>query len=94
LTAGEIQTYYDAVRTGKNLQSGQPTPTAAATAFVNPGTFGNLLNEDQRLMAQWTDRNFRGFFDERTFDGWSNNERTGLERRLMDTLNRIHVVEK
>jgi tetratricopeptide (TPR) repeat protein len=86
LTAGEIQTYYNAVLTGRILQSNQPTPAMAATAFVNPGAWGNLLNEDQRLMAQWTDQKFNKFFDERTFDGWSNNERAGLERRLIDTL--------
>jgi tRNA A-37 threonylcarbamoyl transferase component Bud32 len=37
LTAGEIQTYYDAVLTGRNLQPNQPTRTMAATTFVNPG---------------------------------------------------------
>jgi hypothetical protein len=58
----------------------------ATTAFVNPGAFGNLLDEDQRLVAQWTDGKFRSFFDERTFDGWSNNERADLEGRLIDTL--------
>jgi hypothetical protein len=86
LTAGEIQTYYDAVRTGKNLQSGQSTPAIAATTFVNSSALGNLLNEDQRLMGQYTERKYHSFFDERTFDGWSNNERAGLERRLIDTL--------
>jgi uncharacterized protein (TIGR03435 family) len=86
LTAGEIQTYYDAVLTGRNLQSSQPTPTIAATTFVNPDVLGKLLNEDQRLMAQWTDSKFQRFFDARTFAGWSNNERAGLERRLIDTL--------
>jgi tetratricopeptide (TPR) repeat protein len=45
-----------------------------------------LLNEDQRLVAQWTDRKFNKFFDGRTFDGWSSNERAGLEGRLLDTL--------
>jgi hypothetical protein len=86
LTAGEIQTYYDAVMTSRNLQPNQPTRTMAATTFVNPGAFGNLLDEDQRLVAQWTDGKFRSFFDERTFDGWSNNERADLEGRLIDTL--------
>jgi tRNA A-37 threonylcarbamoyl transferase component Bud32/tetratricopeptide (TPR) repeat protein len=108
LTAGEIQTYYNAVRTnanlqsnqpsgyeashlggvrtGKNLQSNQPTPTIAATESINSNALGNLLNEDQRLVVQWTDRKFQGFFDQRTFDGWSNNERADLERRSIDTL--------
>jgi len=63
-----------------------PPPMIAATDLVNPRASWNLLNEDQRLMAQWTDSRFHRFFDERTFDGWSNNERAGLERRLIDTL--------
>jgi tRNA A-37 threonylcarbamoyl transferase component Bud32 len=93
LTAGEIQTYYNAVRTGKNLQSNQPTPTIAATDLVRLNAYWNLLNEDQRLVAQSTDRNFSRFFDARTFDGWSNNERAGLERRLIDTLKGPHTTE-
>ena len=64
----------------------KPTPTIAPTNLVNANAFGNLLNEDQRLVAQWTDRKFHKFFDERTFDGWSNNDRDALERRLIDTL--------
>jgi hypothetical protein len=44
------------------------------------------LNEDQRLVAQWTDSKFRRFFDERTFNGWSEKERADLERRLIDAL--------
>jgi hypothetical protein len=45
------------------------------------------LNDSQRLFVAWTDRQFRGFFDERTFAGWSASERSGLEARLMDALN-------
>jgi uncharacterized protein (TIGR03435 family) len=108
LTAGEIQTYFGAVRTNENLQSNQPlgyeanhlggvrtneslqsaqpTPTIAVTDLAGSNALGNLLNEDQRLVAQWTGRKFQRFLDERTFDGWSNNDRAGLERRLIDTL--------
>ncbi|TAL05093.1 MAG: hypothetical protein EPO07_04140, partial [Verrucomicrobia bacterium] len=46
-----------------------------------------LLNDDQRAVLAWTDRQFRSFFDARTFDGWSDDERTKLERQLIDTLN-------
>jgi len=45
------------------------------------------LNEDQRRVLAWTDRQFRGFFDARTFDGWSAEERANHEKRLIDTLN-------
>ncbi|MGO9587745.1 MAG: protein kinase domain-containing protein [Limisphaerales bacterium] len=86
LTTSEIQTYYNAVMTGGNLQPYSPAPAMAVSPFVNPGALGNLLNEDQRLVEQYTERKFHSFFDERTFDGWSNNERAGLERRLIDAL--------
>jgi hypothetical protein len=45
------------------------------------------LNADQRAVLVWTDRQFRSFFDARTFEGWSNDERTTPERRLIDALN-------
>ena len=44
------------------------------------------MTEDQRLVLAWTDRQFRSFFDQRTFAGWSDQERADLERRLLDTL--------
>ncbi|MGO8836891.1 MAG: protein kinase domain-containing protein [Limisphaerales bacterium] len=86
LTAGEIQTYYNAVMTGRNPQSYQPNQTMGAAGQVSSNAFGNLLNEDQRLVGQFTERKYQSFLDERTFDGWSNNERAGLERRLIDAL--------
>ena len=46
-----------------------------------------LLNDDQRAVLAWTDRQFRSFFDARTFDGWSEDERGALERKLIDALN-------
>lgn len=45
------------------------------------------LNDDQRAVLAWTDRQFRSFFDARTFDGWSEQERGTLERKLIDALN-------
>ncbi len=50
-------------------------------------TFLPLLNDDQRAVLAWTDRQFRSFFDARTFDGWSDEERAALEIKLMDALN-------
>jgi hypothetical protein len=44
------------------------------------------LNDDQRAVLAWTDRQFRNFFDGRTFDGWSDEERTALEKKLIDAL--------
>jgi hypothetical protein len=46
-----------------------------------------LLNEDQLLVLRWTDRQFRKFFDQRTFEGWSEEKRAELETRALDTLN-------
>jgi len=86
LTAGEIQTYYNAVMTGRNPQPNQPNQTMAAAGQVSSNAFGNLLNEDQRLVGQFTEHKYQSFLDERTFDGWSNNERASLERRLIDAL--------
>jgi RNA polymerase sigma-70 factor (ECF subfamily) len=49
-------------------------------------TASDPLNEDQRLVLAWTDRQFRSYFDARTFTGLSDKERTDLEARLLDTL--------
>jgi len=46
----------------------------------------DLLNEDQRAVLAWTDRQFRSYFDARTFAGWSESERTALETKSIDAL--------
>jgi hypothetical protein len=46
-----------------------------------------LLNDQQRAILAWTDRQFRSFFDLRTFSGWSEKERADLEAKSIDTLN-------
>ena len=46
-----------------------------------------LLNDDQKAVIAWTDRQFHSFFDERTFDGWSSEERHNLEIKSIDALN-------
>ncbi len=55
-------------------------PTAAADSYES------LLNADQRLVLDWSNRQFRSFFDARTFEGWSAKERSDLETRLIDAL--------
>jgi len=50
-----------------------------------------LLNEDQRAILAWTDRQFRSYFDARTFEGWSETERAGLETKLIDALKGPHT---
>lgn len=50
-------------------------------------TNGAPLNDDQQRIEAWTTRQFRGFFDNRTFAGWSQAERDTLETRSLDALN-------
>jgi serine/threonine protein kinase len=69
------------------------TPTTAAADLVRSNAFWNLLNEDQCLTVQATDRWFSSFLDARTFDGWSDKERAVLERRLIDALKGPHTSE-
>jgi HEAT repeat protein len=68
-----------------------PAPTSAPVkppappkgASLNPG----LLNEEQRLVLAWTDRQFRSFFDRRDFAVWKAEDRAQLEERSLDALN-------
>jgi uncharacterized membrane protein YgcG len=46
-----------------------------------------LLNQDQRAVLEWTDRQFRSFFDGRNYNGWSETERANLETKSLDALN-------
>jgi HEAT repeat protein len=57
-----------------------------ATTNANDTEWQRLLNEDQRAVLAWTDRQFRSYFDARTFSGWSEAERVTLETRCMDAL--------
>jgi RNA polymerase sigma-70 factor (ECF subfamily) len=68
------------------VTGGRAETQAASVAAPPPVAFESQLNEDQRLVLEWTDRQFRSFFDARTFAGWTEQERTELETRLLDTL--------
>lgn len=61
----------------------QKPTSAAGKADLEPR---NPLNDDQRAVLAWTDRQFRSYFDARTFDGWSDTERATLETKLIDSL--------
>jgi hypothetical protein len=76
-----VQSPAGSTRTG----AGSAEPESGATASARE--FEQLLNDDQRAVLAWTDRQFRSFFDQRTFDGWSEEERSNLERKLIDMLN-------
>jgi serine/threonine protein kinase len=86
LTPAEIKTYYDATKNNKNLQPGHLSTTVAAKVVINSNGFENQLDDDQRLVLQYINRKFKRFSDERTFDGWSLNDRAALEQRLLDTI--------
>jgi RNA polymerase sigma-70 factor (ECF subfamily) len=57
------------------------TAPAAPAAAPEPG-----LDESQRKIVAWTDRQFRSFLDARQFAGWSAKEKTDLATRLIDSL--------
>jgi hypothetical protein len=61
--------------------------TSAAGTNVPP------LNEDQRRIEEWTTRQFRSFFDNRTFAGWSQTELEALEKKSIDMLKGPHSRE-
>jgi hypothetical protein len=48
------------------------------------------LNDQQRLVLAWTDRQFASFFDGRKFDGWSEPERAELETKSLEALTGPH----
>ena len=65
----------------------QTTDQPAASRRSDVANPEARLNEDQRLVLAWTERQFRSFFDARSFDGMSADEQANLETRLLDTLN-------
>ena len=48
--------------------------------------FMPLLNADQRGIVTGTETRFHSFFDARNFDGWSDEDRTALEQKMIDAL--------
>ena len=67
----------------------------ASGAFAQTAANVNAarLNDDQQRVEEWTTRQFRSFFDQRTFAGWSQTERAALEARTIDALNGPHSRE-
>ena len=66
---------------------GEGTIKATPATPVVTADWQKRLNDSQRAVLAWTDRQFRSFFDQRTFAGRSEQERVDLEQRLLDTLN-------
>lgn len=75
---------FTTAREGKAPAPGSLQSGAAVRKTVEPDN--SLLNDDQRAVLAWTDRQFRSYFDARNFDGWSEKERGDLEARLLDAL--------
>lgn len=79
----------------RNSPSGTPLSKHLADCVAEMQKLNNTagkagdeqLNDDQRAVLAWTDRQFKSYFDNRTFDGWSEEERGTLERKLIDALN-------
>lgn len=70
----------------KMLEPAQSQPVRTGALITPVASNGTGLNENQRAVLEWTDRQFRSYFDARTFDGWSEKERSDLETRLIDSL--------
>jgi hypothetical protein len=71
-----------------NAQISQSTPAIAATDLVRSNASSDLLNEDQRLVVQWTDRKFKRFLDERSTNTLPALRDVAFNRRGTDNRNR------
>jgi RNA polymerase sigma-70 factor (ECF subfamily) len=60
--------------------------TAGAAAGALSAGMPTILNAEQRLVLEWTERAFRPFFEARSFEDWPEARRTALETRLLETL--------
>ncbi len=82
-----LLTFHTAPTPGETADTRNEAATPADTHPPAAADAGSaLLNADQRAVFDWTDRQFRGYFDGRAFDGWSETDRSELETRLIDTL--------
>ena len=79
--------YLLAFQTAGRGAAGPSRPAATPATTIETVALDARLNDDQRRVLAWTDRQFRSFFDSRTFEGWSATEREALETKLLDTLN-------
>lgn len=73
---------------GPGTPAAPVSPPEAPAAVTKPAAHpaDASLNDSQRRVLEWTDRQFRGFFDDRTFTGWADKERADLEARQLDAL--------
>ncbi len=71
---------------GGGFNGGAPAQNPTAEPSTPSAIFLPLLNDDQRAVLEWTDRQFRSFFDNRSFAGWTSTELSQLEMKLIDSL--------
>jgi hypothetical protein len=76
--------------TGRAKSPAEPsqTPVAPEPSGKPSAALPNdkLLNAEQKLVLEWTDRRFGSYFDARTFEGMPAQERADLEKRTLDAL--------
>jgi Bacterial Ig-like domain len=80
-----LLTFRTADTTGGSGASRQAEAPSQNTATASPSTIP-ALNADQQAVLQWSDRQFRSFFDRRNFTAWSAEDRDKLEASLLDAL--------
>ncbi len=74
-------------RQGAGGGTGKSAEAKSSAVAVRPAVPDNpALNADQKLVIEWTERQFRSYLDRRDFSGWSQPERETLEARLVETL--------
>ncbi len=85
IPGGEQMSYQSLM---ENLNQ-QPNPSVAAmteTNLIDSNSFEALLNSDQRLVLNYINLKFKKYSDERTFVGWSSDDHSSLEQRMIDTI--------
>ncbi|HZL43907.1 MAG TPA: protein kinase, partial [Verrucomicrobiae bacterium] len=83
--------------TAVSLPSREPPPAAESapglpSTALDP-TWRQLLDRDQLIVVDGTNRRFHDELDTRTFDGWTYKKRAALERRSIDQLQGPHSAE-
>ena len=63
------------------------TAPSTPTEALSSGAYWSLLNDEQKAVIAWTDRQFHSYFDDRSFEGWSDEDLAALEARCIDALN-------
>ncbi len=79
-----FETAADAV--GDAASQSRPARPAAEADELPAPDWQQRLNADQKAILAWTERQFRAFFDNRDFAGWTDEDRSNLAKRSIDAL--------